>query len=313
MRYLFFDIECADGNVGICEFGYVLSDTNFRVIKKKNFVINPRAKFQLRGRPGRPDINLSYPYETYINAPEYDEFYDNIKFLMTQKDLLIFGHSVLNDILYLVKDNRRYHLNQFYYTAYDTQNIYSYFDSSRKKFISLDNAVEKLIGIEEKSKLISHRAMDDAYMTMLELQAMVQALGFEVNDILDVCKTCKHTVEEAIVSNNERRQRIKASYKYKPKSECQVMWGNFYREKLNLLEDEKYIGKFITISSLIKQNIDILESIINKIKEKDYAPYDKISGADIIIVKDEEDKQRMLLNFRHPYNGSFITVDEFLK
>lgn len=30
MRYLFFDIEASDGNYGICEFGFVITDTNFK-------------------------------------------------------------------------------------------------------------------------------------------------------------------------------------------------------------------------------------------------------------------------------------------
>ena len=34
MRYLFFDIECCNGR-DICEFGYVITDTEFNVLEKK--------------------------------------------------------------------------------------------------------------------------------------------------------------------------------------------------------------------------------------------------------------------------------------
>ena len=34
MKYLFFDIECANRLNKICEFGYVLTDENFNILKK---------------------------------------------------------------------------------------------------------------------------------------------------------------------------------------------------------------------------------------------------------------------------------------
>ena len=48
MKYLFFDIECAnsfDGVGKICEFGYVLTDENLNVIKQGIHLINPDAEF----------------------------------------------------------------------------------------------------------------------------------------------------------------------------------------------------------------------------------------------------------------------------
>lgn len=34
MRYLFCDIEVSDGNYGICEFGFVVTDEKFRPLGK---------------------------------------------------------------------------------------------------------------------------------------------------------------------------------------------------------------------------------------------------------------------------------------
>lgn len=45
MNYLFFDIECAncfEGKAKICEFGYVLINEQFEIIKKELFLINPK-------------------------------------------------------------------------------------------------------------------------------------------------------------------------------------------------------------------------------------------------------------------------------
>lgn len=48
MKYLFFDIECANcfGGTGkICEFSYILSDEHFNEIELNQFIINPNAPF----------------------------------------------------------------------------------------------------------------------------------------------------------------------------------------------------------------------------------------------------------------------------
>ena len=70
MKYLFFDIECADGGKAtICSFGYVIADLNFNIIEQRDILINPEAEFCLEGRKGRPDVKLAYPKEDFLNAP----------------------------------------------------------------------------------------------------------------------------------------------------------------------------------------------------------------------------------------------------
>ena len=82
MRYLFFDIEASDGNYGICEFGVVITDEKFTPTYQKLYLINPKKKFNTVGRPGRPDVNLSFSIEEYLKVPEYDEDYENIKYCL---------------------------------------------------------------------------------------------------------------------------------------------------------------------------------------------------------------------------------------
>ena len=48
MKYLFFDIECWDGN-HICSFGYVIINSDFEILEKRDLVINPEKVFKLRG------------------------------------------------------------------------------------------------------------------------------------------------------------------------------------------------------------------------------------------------------------------------
>ena len=52
MRYLCFDIECCDGQ-HICEFGYVITDENLAVQKKRNTFDKSQRKVPFDGKERR--------------------------------------------------------------------------------------------------------------------------------------------------------------------------------------------------------------------------------------------------------------------
>mgnify|MGYP003295108515 CR=1 FL=1 len=317
MRYLFFDIEASDGNYGVCEFGVVITDEKFNTTYQKLYLINPKKKFNTVGRHGRPDVNLSFPKEEYLKAPEYDEVYENIKYCLEQKDIMVFGHAVDNDINYLRKACDRYKLPYINFDAYDVQRMFSYFGKERRKFASLVSVIEELIPEEERNKLIEHRSVDDAYMTMLTLKAMLAELGFSVNDMIDVCKGCKiiskDFIERIKAKEKDKREHhelyTKTGHRCEP---AQVAWGEFYRSQLPLLEQESSIGKICGISKTIKESLDTTNAVIEMIKSRNLVAFDKINGADYLVVKDEDDKERLLKTFRYPFNGKMVLLDDFL-
>ena len=48
MKYVFFDIECAnyiDDVFTICTFGYTITDSEFNIIKQEDILINPCSPF----------------------------------------------------------------------------------------------------------------------------------------------------------------------------------------------------------------------------------------------------------------------------
>ena len=80
MKYLFFDIECADGGKAtICSFGYVIADMDFNILEHDDIIMNPEGRFCLTGRAGRPDVNLAYPMEYFKKAPNFKAFHSRIK------------------------------------------------------------------------------------------------------------------------------------------------------------------------------------------------------------------------------------------
>ena len=313
MRYLFFDIECADGCMAVCEFGYVLTDEKFNVLKHINRLIDPETKFNLTGRPGQADLILTYPYAEYRKYYPFDDSYEFIRDLMTQKDLMIFGHAVTNDIAFLFKDCQRYHLDLFDYTAYDIQKMLPVFDKENRRFTSLENAFEELVPFEVRKDLKDHRASDDAMKTMLVLKEMVEKLGFSPKDLIEscpksVCKALEHW-EKSRIKKAERKQRLK--------NEAAVREGNkilseLLEEHMSKRDDPNSIGRIVTLSKRMKQHHDELRELIEVIKTKGYVLYDQITGSDFFILFDEENRKEMETVLKYPYPGKMLTYQEFL-
>ena len=316
MRYLFFDIECADGSKAICEFGYVLCDEKFNVIAKKNILINPECEFNLRNREGQVDLVLSYPYEEYYKHKSFDDLYDNIKFLMTQKDLLIFGHSVDNDIRYLIKDCNRYNLDKFDYRAYDVQKMLPVFDKKNVRYTSLEKAFIDIVPEDVRSGLVDHRAEDDAMKTMLVFKSMVVDLEFSVSDLIGSCPDSSITAFEywkKFKEHKKERNKKGAPVNRRKRDEGQVMWGELYRKHLPLLDDINSVGKFVTVSGEMKEHHEELNNLVKLIEDNGYVAYDRINGSDYLVVINEKNKEELASGFKHPYAGKIITYQEFVE
>ena len=185
MKYLFFDVECAncfDGKGKICEFGYLLTDENFNVVEKDNILINPGCEFDKKGFAMRK-IKLSMPYSEYYKREKFPYFYPKIKELFDGAAAV--GHGTHFDAKYLLDELERYSLPGFDYRFLDTQEI-----------------VRKLYGREKNLRLIElfgefyperaheqlHTGLDDAEMTEEILKYVMADKGLDVKKILsDSC------------------------------------------------------------------------------------------------------------------------------
>ena len=323
MRYLFFDIEAADGNFKICEFGLVICDSNMKPTHKKLYLINPKGKFNLTGRKDQRDLHLSFTEEQYKASPEFDDVYDNIRFALEQKDIMILGHSVSNDIRFLDKACSRYRLPKIKYIAYDVQKMFSYFSKERTKFAALENVVEELIPLEERKDLVDHRSVDDAYMTMLIFRAMIRELNVTPEQMVELCEGCKYDsieyikeVEAKAKAKNERAHARALLRKSGIKDEKGLGW-ELYREEARKTEghelDSEIIGKRYAVTNRLKDEPDILEKVIDKIKADGFHLVFSMKHCDYLIAFDEENKQAMLATLRKEPTFKLITVDEFIK
>ena len=179
MKYLFFDIECADGGKAtICSFGYVIADENFKILRREDIVINPQGRFYLTGRAGRPDVHLAYPEATFKRAPAFDKFYNKIKALVENEEYYVVGHSIGDDVTYLNKACARYKLEPFSFEYFDTQRMYRELTGD-KKSISLEKA---LAAVEIDERFRYHQSVEDARATMFLLKALLAKANASFED-----------------------------------------------------------------------------------------------------------------------------------
>lgn len=179
MKYLFFDIECADGGKAtICSFGYVIADENFKILRREDIVINPQGRFYLTGRAGRPDVHLAYPEATFKRAPAFDKFYNKIKALVENEEYYVIGHSIGDDVTYLNKACARYKLEPFSFEYFDTQRMYRELTGD-KKSISLEKA---LAAVEIDERFRYHQSVEDARATMFLLKALLAKANASFED-----------------------------------------------------------------------------------------------------------------------------------
>lgn len=313
MKYLFFDIECSNcfgRNPKMCEFGYVLTDEKFKVLQSDSIPMSPGRKnrdnrFDLSIYKREPGFQWAYDTDYYFECPEFPKYYELIEKLFKTENIVIFGYSVDNDIRYLGNAFKRYKLDPIEYEVYDVQKMMKYYSEKKERFMGLEDAFKKLCSINEFIKLNKHLSKDDAFMTMRVLQKMCENLDVSPLQMIELCDNCKYDSKEYLRKYNEKH------HCKKEKAIGQIMWGDFYRECAQMLENDKCIGKIVTISGKIKDDPIIIEELIKLIKDKGFIGYDKISGSDYLITLDDEDSIRIKDSLKHPYHGTIITIQEF--
>ena len=179
MNFVFFDIECAGVHktyAKICAFGYVVCDADFNILQKEDILINPRGKFELTDRKGEKGIVLPYDYSQFSKCPQFREVYPEIKALLEDKNNIVMGHAVLNDVKYLNLETRRFGLPSFNFSFYDSQLLFMASGNDFSRQFGLEYIADAL-GVE----FTPHRAADDAYATMRITEALCKkhGCGFE--------------------------------------------------------------------------------------------------------------------------------------
>ena len=190
MKYLSFDIECCNG-YDICEFGYVIFDENFRILKKDYLLINPKRKFKLRGREDNDDIVLAFSEEEYKNNPTYLERYETIKEIIETPNCQSVGFSIKSDIAYLNKANKLIKRPPFCIDGIDVQELFRIY--KREDFQTNLGKIITELGIGDTIRF--HRSDEDALATMLILKKLTEIVGLSIQDTCDYFEKIKNEMQ----------------------------------------------------------------------------------------------------------------------
>ncbi len=235
MRYVFFDIECAncfDGKGKICSFGYVITDTQFKVLQKEDWIINPRARFYLAARKKGEDIVLAYSKSQFRHAPSFPHFYEAIRDLLCAPDQIVVGHAVSNDVKFICDECERYELPHFSYEFFDSQKIFCQFKRIKNQ-VALDKILAKF-GLEPS---ILHKSDDDALMTMWATRELCRVHHMDLPTLIAHYPTCGGTVTDGHLSLRDAKH-------YNTEADNQLRNGNL-RMFLGFLRAVKPQGEVI--------------------------------------------------------------------
>lgn len=182
MKYLFFDIECANPKYNsICTFGYVMTDENFGVIEQRDILMNPETgydKYVIKNI-------LRYPTEELDAQMPFPCYYDEIEKLMCSPETVTLGFSISNDIRFLNETCIRYRLPSLNYRFFDVQKIYG--DYAKQDQASIETAGEVL---HLNKPFFVHRSDEDARITMEILKAICAEKGMTLPMLLSEAASC---------------------------------------------------------------------------------------------------------------------------
>ena len=289
MNYLYFDIECCDGN-HICSFGYVVVNDEFTVLEKDDILINPEKRFQLGRANFDPAISLAYSKNAFRRSPNFRAKYGEIKQLLTRPNQIILGHAVASDLNFLDIACTRYGKKRVDIDAYDTQKIYAD-NFASGKCCSLDTILKDL-GID-MGQLVEHKSCDDAELTMLAVKQMCARQNVSVAELLHNNAEC--IVSYSVLEENKKRSRIRKSIK---------------------LFNKKYDGaigadKIYFSAALGLDDVDCRIRLIERIYRNGYAVTTNIADCIYVVCENGiiDDKERNALAESDKKEPQFISVD----
>ncbi|MBE6595180.1 MAG: 3'-5' exonuclease [Ruminococcaceae bacterium] len=195
MKYLFFDIECANcynNCAKIFSLGYVITDENFNILHdKEDVLINPKDRFDWYVAKKM----MAYPRSIFADLPPFPAFYERFREMFEDEDTIVVGYAVTNDVHFLQDDCKRYDLTPFTYRFYDVQQIYAR-QPENNTAKNLEDSLLSWCGIEAENL---HRSDEDAYNTMLILKAIAAYHGKNLPELLEMYPDCGGETHDFVI------------------------------------------------------------------------------------------------------------------
>ena len=315
MKYLFFDIECSNcfgDKPKICEFGYTVVDENFKLITKNDIPMSPgknnRAnRFDLGVYKRDPKFEWAYDFDYYFSQPEFPEYYEKIKRLLTDKDIIVLGYSLSNDIHYLNQTMIKYDLDILNYDSFDVQKMVRRY-LNLKNDMSLEKAFNNLCDKSELIKLHMHLSCDDAFMTMRVFESLCKKLNKTPQEMINLYEGVKYNSIESLEIFNKRQEE-----KEKRKISKELL-NDFYNESKLLIESNNSLNNLVYIDKDLRKKPEELKVLIEVLKNKGLIGCRETEKANYYILKEEErfEKVKEYLKSIDNLNCNIITYEKIM-
>lgn len=196
MKYLFFDIECANcynNCAKIFSLGYLITDEKFNVLhEKEDVLINPRDRFDWYVAKKM----MAYPREIFKDQPPFPDFYNRFKEMFEDPETIVIGYAVTNDVHFLHDDCKRYNLPLFSYRFFDVQQLYAR-QPVNNTAKNLEDSVLSWYG-EEPENL--HRSDEDAYNTMRIMKAIAAFHNTDLPGLIEMYPDCGGETHDGMIN-----------------------------------------------------------------------------------------------------------------
>ena len=303
MNYVFFDTECSNCQNGIgklCSFGYVKTDENFNIIKKKDILINPDSDFLLGNAKKGHGISLAYPLFKFRNSKTFPHFYTEIELILMDENNLIFGFSASQDINYLISTCKRYSKEVIKFNCFDIQLF-------EKNLHHLKNctSLDKLIDTYHEKQYTYHRSDDDALMSMEVLIALLKESDLDINEMLKRYNNCFISTDTILLKKQMKSQKIK------DKKKNSDLFSSFLDNSIDYNDIEHmdpffYKKKFAFEKRLFNEKSDELLKYKKTINKKGGLIISSFNQADVIIISKKS-------NYPLLKGQIFISYNDFIK
>ena len=292
MNYLFFDCEfsnCFNSIEKICEVGYIITDSSFNVLTKRDILMNPGrdGRFFLKGRNERGDCVLSHTEKEYLSSPLYPRYYGELKNVLTRPNQIIFGFAVQTDMKAIDINNRRYGLKPFDILAYDIQKIYKKYKKDKSPKLSLDYALEQLATEEEMKNFVKHNPTSDAYASMLVLKNICLRQNEKLKTLLKKNKDLKFS---SLEESKKRREKQKEKLLLEKKL---LAYKYYYGKVIFHSERLALHNQSFTLSSKMMKDLDTAIKTAKNIYKNGGVVRKLVSNPDYLVVTDNKEIERL--------------------
>ncbi|MBQ8356608.1 MAG: hypothetical protein IJX39_02245 [Clostridia bacterium] len=196
MKYLFFDIECANcynNCAKIFSLGYLITDEKFNILhEKEDVLINPRDRFDWYVAKKM----MAYPREIFKDQPPFPDFYDRFKEMFEDPDVMVIGYAVTNDVHFLHDDCKRYGLAPYTYRFYDVQQLYAR-QPVNNTAKNLEDSVLSWYGEEPENM---HRSDEDAFNTMRIMKAIAAFHNTDLPGVMEMFPDCGGETHDGMIN-----------------------------------------------------------------------------------------------------------------